>query len=424
MSAFGHRTTSWSRNACTPLSVTKNGDRTQFPNRRMSPSKTLVPFATLFAILGCSSTALDLGDDGSVGFTNPPRAADGTFDETVPWTIATETWSAGAVGVDASRVYWSAWDRDYSAQKLRSCVPDDCARTLITYQNSQYAGGFATTTSNLYWRGGSGVRTCPIKGCSGDPLALNLRPAMASTIVDFAIGDGSLYSLLTDATVQKCPLSGCPAETDAELVAALDANPIRLASDDATLYVSTTTGPIGAIVANPNARSQFVRGSGSIVAIPKDHSRPARVIATGPFYVAGLAVNSSNVYWTDGYAGTVSTCPLSGCTEPPLVIANVQSPGNLLVDERNAYFIPNIDHSTVTPPTADYFDIVECPLEGCLDSPRVLVSGTIATGALAQDADHLYWTTRGEKWGTAPAGSPASGILEVLGNGGVNRILK
>jgi hypothetical protein len=314
--------------------------------------------------------------------------------------IAAHQFGASALALDDTRVYWSTaewvFDRPELANEIkvvRSCAKADCAGTVVTYATQQETTQVTVSATHVFWGAGPdryqtsndfNIYACPISGCVGPPRVV----AKSFHATGFAIDETSVYWIGDDATVLKCPVEGCQGAPT--LVGLLNYGPPSAALFpplvvDAT-HVYLITGKESPPV------------SGTIVAIPKDGSAPARTIAEGRPFPAWLTVDATNIYWTERHmAGSVRSCPLAGCTGEPTLLASDQPyPGSLAVDAERVYWI-NF-RSAVYPPNAGSTsgELLACPLSGCGSNPTVLAANQPEPRTIAIDGTHVYWTTFGE----------------------------
>jgi hypothetical protein len=104
-------------------------------------------------------------------------------------------------------------------------------------------------------------------------------------------------------------------------------------------------------------------------------ARCVETLASGLDFPADLVVDAANVYWTDSVEKTVTSEPLAGGAQSVLVTAS--GAGNLTVDAQYVYY-----------GTAD--SVEKVPIAGGM---RTVLAGALSTpGALAVDADYIYWS--------------------------------
>jgi hypothetical protein len=150
------------------------------------------------------------------------------------------------------------------------------------------------------------------------------------------------------------------------------------------------------------------------------------VIATNqqaPWSIAvlGNVVYCNVVYWTnDKNPGSVVSCPLSGCPGGPTVIASNQaSPARLAVDSSNICFT-NFDDGTVA----------RCPLTGCGAAPTVLATGQTQPMGITFFGSSVYWVDSAGNGDNAVRTCPSAGcgsspttLTTVAGSGGLRTVV-
>lgn len=123
-------------------------------------------------------------------------------------------------------------------------------------------------------------------------------------------------------------------------------------------------------------------GDGSLNAIPLAGGVPT-TLASGLDEPNSLAVDGTNVYWTDAQDGTVKAVPLAGGTVTTLATGQ-NGPGSVAVNGTHVYWVdsgdPNLANGSVN----------EVPLGG--GSVTALATGQHLPFALALDGTNVYWT--------------------------------
>jgi hypothetical protein len=183
----------------------------------------------------------------------------------------------------------------------------------------------------------------------------------------------------SDGTVMVMSLDGGAPEQastpSATLVGGQDA-PWAIAVDATNVYWTNKSSPntsLGAVIKLPLAGG------------------PPQILASGQASPWGIAVNSANVYWvnngsTDMSNGTVMSVGLDGGT--PVVIASGQNaPWSVVVDSSNVYWT-NYGDATGSG------SVMEAPLDG--GDSFALATGQDFPWGIAVDATSVYWTNFGD----------------------------
>jgi len=80
-----------------------------------------------------------------------------------------------------------------------------------------------------------------------------------------------------------------------------------------------------------------------------------------------------------------SSCAKAGCSLNPTTLASNQGmPAEIAVDATNVYWT-NVSTN----------EVMRCAIGGCGGKPTVLATGAIIAGGIAVDATSVYWATRG-----------------------------
>jgi len=357
--------------------------------------------AALFG--GCGARTVHLDETPSPGGTTvPPVGGGGGFnvDPAVPGAsvvIADQDLVPGFL-VDETRVYWHTSNKTrLGGAFVRSCQKANCASSVTTYDSKEPGGsmggsyssgvGFtrlAVDASNLYWAshvdsGFQAISSCPIGGCMGAPRLVRSVTDLSSMVVD---GQYLYWTAPSDTAVLRCPLSGCAGA--AEAVALNQSQPGEMAVNRTHVYW----------VANPGAANS------AIVRAVKDGTGQPETIASDQNQAWALTLDAQFVYWTNRYSiGTISRCPLDGCSGSPTVLASNQDrPTAVAADGKEVFWI----NSGSNPATgvAISVTLLKCLAETCastvevLGSPFILLSATVQ--ALALDATHVYWLSHGK----------------------------
>ncbi len=253
-----------------------------------------------------------------------------------------------AVAVDSTYVYWAA---GAPVKVAKTPIGGGTRTTLFTAQGGTVANGsLAVYGGDLYASVSAGIVKCAVGGCNSQPTMLSVTFGTSTLAVD----SQNVYWLdsgdKTDGLVYACALGGCG-----------------------------------------NSPSTFASGQAVPVSIVSD---------------------SKNVYWTNGgvgstHAGTVMTCPVSGCAQPTTLASGQSVPWWLAIDANSVYWAnTNVDGS-----------ISKCPLSGCGAGPAVLESGvpTYLVNGLAIDSTYVYWGGEGVWRAPLGGGTPEALIDDYQG---------
>jgi hypothetical protein len=269
------------------------------------------------------------------------------------------------LAVDDVRLYFATF-----SGKVRSCLKDDCANSLVTYAadatQTSIRNTLAVSRGSLFWiTTNLTILSCDTVGCGAKPTTVIRDPALPSSSGLFA-DDGYVY-WRSGLDIYRCPASGCGLTP--ELVAAgqgpySSIGGLGFAADDA-YWLSTTNSPDS---------TEALLG---IVRAPKDGSGPPEPVVAVAAPTGEFAVDADSVYWIAANQ-QVLRCALAGCDGSPFVFdASAATKTDLKVDAAGLYWRE--------PDGALHF----CALAGCDSRSAVITPLPVVSYAL--DSSYLYW---------------------------------
>lgn len=300
----------------------------------------------------CEDIASDLQNCGACGNTCAAGAA--CFQGHCETTLASGQ-SPASLAVDAIHVYWTNNDGGTSNSVRKVAVGGGAIVTLASGQ--AHPNHIALDANNVYWTDGGAGTVMKVLLGGGAPTTL----ASGQTIpTGIAVDATNVYwaNNSDPSAVMKMPLGG----------------------GAITGYASGQQSSIWNIAVD--ATSVYMVGHGSIVTkVPLAGGDP---ITLAPYEfskasgINNVTVDATHVYWTTDDA--VMKVPVDGGA--PIVLASGQHiPGGIAVDTANVYWTNGWSVG----------DVMKIPLDG--GTPTSLASGQIAPGKIAVDATSVYWTT-------------------------------
>jgi hypothetical protein len=302
-----------------------------------------------------------------------------------------------------------------------ACDTGGCTGGTCTPKTLHVGGGAITSLqiagTTLYWmEGQAGAYSCGLPACSPVTTIVSGTHLEGYTIADRAyVVEGSVqsgaamraYALdgsgsLGDLTVSLIGMTG-PMDTDATNVFVTtndgSGNPFFgfLARDSS----SATALYIVSYLANPQVALRVTTLGGTEYAFWTESDRlsrsltvststPAR-LASGNG-IAGLAVDSTYVFWTAEGDGTVLRCDaLAGdCSGARTLLSGQAGPSRVVVDATGIAW-------TNRGASGSGGAVAECVYPDCTD-PFLLAQGQDGPQELAMDGTYVYWATGSTLW--------------------------
>jgi hypothetical protein len=281
-------------------------------------------------------------------------------------TLATAQAGPWEMTVDSNNLYWT----NLNDGKVQQLALDGGALTTLLTTGSFEASGIVVTSSTVYWTNfgttnNGSVQSMPIGGGDASTLASHENSpyeiALDTNNVYWAVGGG----LLDSGTIMAAPLDGGPAYTVYGY-----GNPFGIVRFGDTIAFTNDTWPGGSI------ESVLVDGGGFTHVLPNLAYPRAIVQAGGNYYfsqdddggssstslwtvsvgggapqllykgslVARVAVDATNLYWTENGTGEVLEAPLAADGAAPIVLATGQgAPIGIAVGGGYVYWANNGD---------------------------------------------------------------------------------
>ena len=246
-------------------------------------------------------------------------------------------------------VYFTA-----NTQYIASCAASGCNDTptnLLTTLSAQFYG-FAADSQNVYWNG-AGIHACALAGCNETPFTYASPP---NNTYGLGVDDQFIAWAEQGASVEVCPKSGC------------GSGPLALASSSWSGPVAVAAGIVYWIdEGQPNGGRNVPitqRTNGAVLACAATGcgGKPT-VLASYPLWLGSgaIAADASGVYWSledvSGTFGEIVGCASGGCGGAPTVYAttmsdnqwNLPTPG-LAIDATNVYWTDPVARAVLQTP--------------------------------------------------------------------------
>lgn len=256
-------------------------------------------------------------------------------------------------------------------------VPITGGTPVVLASNQLHPQGIAASASRVYWSSGDEVKTMPV---GGGPVTL------------IAGGQSSAGSIVLDATsvyrgnrgdgrIMKAPLSGGDATTLFSPGSSGVIGSLNLALDAENVYWSATGEQLG---------------SGSVMKAPIDGGA-ATTLASGLSSWGAVAVDATNIYWTDDVTlhadntqgpGKVTKLALDG-SSAAVTLATQRFPQALAVDGTSVYWGGGVVDSTDTDLIWPTF-ITRGSSSGA--APTTIVDTVIEDAGLVACPNGVCWT--------------------------------
>lgn len=191
--------------------------------------------------------------------------------------------------------------------------------------------------------------------------------------------------LVTDLPLKDAATPAVGFEASPEAMTGMNAAP------EGAPDAACTPCPTGCVDTNSDGDNCGACGHSCLGATCSGGACVAVILTTGA--PADLAVDQTNVYWTDGTNGNVKRCPIAGCSDGGETLfvgsgANLGGAGlvaGIALQGSRVVFAEN---------TAGMGEVYACPTDGCGTAPAPFARETGGqVGAVAADATNVYWTS-------------------------------
>ncbi|HSY22386.1 MAG TPA: hypothetical protein VK841_09745 [Polyangiaceae bacterium] len=290
---------------------------------------------------------------------------------TTPCPLKTGLNNPWAITSDANRVYWVELGTDFDTEDgvAASCPLAGCDSGMVVYTSTQQSPeGIATDGQNVYWGSSTGIWTCPVAGCTGQPK----RVVAATTPWGVAVDATYVYwADNADDTIHRAPKTPPDSGVASDMVIDIGddtiTEPQQIAVDSNYVYVQDvnnsvwrvpvaggtavllTSGPRGSVNFGLaiDSTSLYYAEPDAIFAVSKSATNGGTQIVSDVHWAQGLAIDPATdvLYWansgssTPGVAdGTVGRVNVDGTGET-LLGTQLVSPFGVTVSGDYVYWI-------------------------------------------------------------------------------------
>ena len=328
------------------------------------------------ALLACGANTVDLG--GAVIEPSNDPSVLGIVRERVE-----------KIAVDGERLYWSGRLLPVGGRNnwfLHSCQKRNCASTLVTYDAQAFDTKhvFSVSGGEIYWYRWDPKKeptACPAEGCSGSLLACPIAGC-----------NGSPRTVASEFT-----FTAATFDTDRFYFADVRSlYSLPLAQPGPRQLIATSIGVLRAVAIHDTyaywrADGLTNEGHSLLVRGPKDGTSTAETTIANDVkgsanHDFSVTTDATSIYWTNNLlVGSISRCPLSGCSGASnVVVGPLRAPQKLQIDGSELYY-----HYE---PRPYEYALSSCTLPACADASTI-IEHLDAPGVLAMDDDYLYVAT-------------------------------
>ncbi len=112
-----------------------------------------------------------------------------------------------------------------------------------------------------------------------------------------------------------------------------------------------------------------------------------------------IAVDGASVYFVDTYGyglGRILKCAKKGCNNSPTTLASgLNGAVGIAVDASNVYWTETGNNVVAGQTVTGVGRVAKCAIGGCNDSPTVIAANQDGPTGIAVDAMRVYWATYG-----------------------------
>jgi hypothetical protein len=286
-----------------------------------------------------------------------------------------------SVGYQDGHVYWHN-ARVGSIMRVASTGGDPTLVLDGLNRQETQSDGFVVDATGVYTRERGRIARAPLEGVADAAAVTVLTTDVAGGTSPAIAVDGQYVYYAAPPGIFVVPKDGSAA---ARSIASIqvpgymnldDALASHLSVDDSAAYFTQPT--TGLVLRIDKANLAVVPDAGP--------AAPAVLLLGGQALAAGTALTATSLFWTNYGSGSVRSMPKTGLAPgaKPLQVASGQgAPRRVAVDEAlGLVYFTNTQAGSVS----------SCPISGCSGPARILASGQASPYDVAFDATSVYWS--------------------------------
>ena len=219
--------------------------------------------------------------------------------------------------------------------------------------------------------------------------------------------------------------NGAPPAPSSDAGGSDDSNATATATDSSAPLDAGTAADADAGTPNDAGADSADSSDSAVVdaADASDGAPPAPTpLVTGLDNPEGLTVYGGNLFWVDYASGTLSTCPVAGCTTPTVLITGLTNPITITNDGTSLFWAANTGQPQGSILSASITQCLMGPT-ACAASMQTIGSNFSAPGDVAVDNANVYFTSINSLEGGVTNGLYACPKSGCPADGGVTAVL-
>jgi hypothetical protein len=296
----------------------------------------------------------------------------------------------------------------YTGGQVMKCAIAGCDNNPTVLASGRQQGltqgvplPIALDATSVYWNdttplssdptGFAHLFKCSIGGCNNAPTELAPGFAYALSVA----GSSVYWTTYYQTQIMGCPTGSCASPT---ALTSVTRPPTGIAVDATSIYWAIQLGGVMKCAINGCSNSLTSLVAGLIDPNPGVTS-PSGGPANAVSELGQIALDDTSVYVVDTYAsglGRIIKCAKSGCNNNPTTLASgLNGAVGIAVDTTNVYWTETGNNVVAGQMVAGAGRVAKCAIGGCNDSPTVIAANQDGPTGIAVDAMHVYWASSG-----------------------------